>query len=384
MARAYQAVTLREWCDGREKPFIQIAWPRRMDRRVRPIPGYQDAGYAIADFHSPEIFCGYVHDAQLMPGSSVVCTSDGFLIRERMHFADQMPLPGVGYLGKDQDRRYVIEIGAGQVVDHGCVFIGGAVNFGHFILESLLRLAVLEWAPALKALPVVVYDDLPDRFYEALVLLGYPHARRIEVSRNIPLTLKSAWFVSAPAYHAGPAAKPELWPESVWALRTRLAYLFKPSAKKRLRLFLPRGNAKWRRLVNESAPEMQALWRKFDITPVVLHELSVADQIAVVANAELIVTAPGAGSQITTFAPLDCAIVEIASPNMTGLFGPLAMAVMLDQPYFRFSARPAAPGEAEAAGLGANPSTAEIDRDYAVDVAPLDAVLQAAERYCRR
>lgn len=386
MANLYRLVTLSEWCATRGTSYVQRARHRRAERRLRPIPGYNDNTYAFAHIDNPDIFYGHITGARIIPGSGFVCTPDGCLIRRQLTQSDEIPTPAKRYiLGKDPQGQYLISLPEPSgSIDQSCVFVGGEANFGHMIIESMMRLMVLAQAPEIRSLPIVVYDDLPARFYELFDLVGYSSERRIEVSRGNPPMLTSAWLVSAPMYRASTEVAPQLWPDGVWALRAHAAHLFRPFNGPRPRLFLPRGAAAWRRLVNETSEALRSALRRFGVVAAELRDHTVAQQIAEVSNAELIVTVQGAGGQITTFAPADCAIVELAAPDLGAALGPQGTALILDQPYVRIRGQRVDPAEVAAAGLAPNPSSHDKDRDFSIDVDELSTVLQAAAAYCSR
>jgi len=366
---------------------VQIARLRRAERRLRSIPGYNDNTYAFAHIDNPDLFCGLVTDAKIIPGSMMVCTDDGFLIRQQLAQSDEIPALSKEsfFRGKDPQGRYSIAPPAAtETIGRPCIFIGGLPNFGHMIVESVMRLLVLDFVSDLKELPIVVYNDLPSRFYDLFDLMGYPRDRRIEIARDTVPNFMQVWLVSAPMHRAHIGSNPQLWPDGVWALRTHVAHLFRPLPAQRPRFYIPRGPAKWRRLINEDSNETLELFREYRVSPLLLHELTVPEQIAAVSNAELIIAAQGAGAQITNFAPPDCAVVEIASPNLGAILGPQGTALILDQPYARLHGRLAEPEEVAAAGLEPNPSARSEDRDLAFDVEKLRTILQAAHAYCNR
>jgi capsular polysaccharide biosynthesis protein len=78
------------------------------------------------------------------------------------------------------------------------------------------------------------------------------------------------------------------------------------------RLYIDRRGAANRRLGNEG--DVIASLARFGVVPVVLEALSLADQAALFADAELVVAPHGAGLTNIVFAPRDCRIVELL-PN---------------------------------------------------------------------
>ncbi len=88
------------------------------------------------------------------------------------------------------------------------------------------------------------------------------------------------------------------------AVRQRL-----PVSGQRRRLYVSRRHAKARRVANEA--EIQGILAAHDVETVVSEELSVAEQIALFTQAELVVGAHGAGLSNIVFCDNPCAIVEL-------------------------------------------------------------------------
>jgi capsular polysaccharide biosynthesis protein len=378
-AAPYREVTLRDYCRAHDQPFVQVAAHRVINRMQRPIPGWHDDRLMLTRVETPEIFLGRVQEARVIGVLGFVCTKNGFMIRKQLRQADERKQEDLdaSIVGRDSEGRHLIVMPDRDVtVDRECVFVGGEVNFGHLLIETLARLAVMRRFPQLNQLPIVVFDDLPARFLDFIALLGFDSSQRISIPRSSSTVFSTVWFLSAPNYRPQPSARAQLWPDAVWDLRAQFAKLFRPFEPKRPRLYLARGKTKWRRLINEAALQQQLSALGVDI--VQLDQLSAADQIATVSNPQLIVTPQGASTQITQFAPSDCIVIELTAPGAAFVFGPYVTSAILDQPFTRVSGRFATPADVEAAGLPPNPSTKSTDADYLIPEEALTPVLTAA------
>lgn len=380
---ALRETTLGEWCARRGLPYMQIAAGRPGKVQLRSLPGITPG--TVLKLEQPEVFCGLVEGAWVLPDCRFPFTTDGYLILrgftlvDSTAFADLKP-----YLqGKGEDGQIAITIpGKAVPVEQACVFIGGLSNFGHFILESVLRLMALNSLPDAQLLPIAVFDDLPARYLEFLDLLGFTSERRIMVPRNALLRFSRVWFLSSPVSRAEVTSPARMSAPAVWALRTSTAYLSRPMGAPRPRFYLGRSNVTWRRVVNEAA--VQALLARFSVMPLELSHLSAEEQISIVSNAEMLVTVVGAASQIVFFSAPDCATIELSPSQMPATYGPAAVAAIFDQPYARLVCRIATAEDSLAAGLPPNPSQQYYDQDIVVDLAGLETLLAAADKWCRR
>ena len=81
----------------------------------------------------------------------------------------------------------------------------------------------------------------------------------------------------------------------------------------RKRLLISRQNAQWRRLLNES-DLFQAL-KAFNFELLKLENNSIASQIEITSQAEIIISPIGAGNNLCIFAPANAIFVEPEPPN---------------------------------------------------------------------
>ncbi|MBM3515038.1 MAG: glycosyltransferase family 61 protein [Alphaproteobacteria bacterium] len=305
----------------------------------------------IFRFMRPEMYFGKVAHAEIDAPSAYVLTNDNQVICHGLTARDYRTKKDFGrrLIGVDaQQRMLVSPVFSPHVVNEECIYFGGMTNFGHFIFQGLLRLALLGWAPKLRSLPIAVHEGMPARYYEFLDILGLPAERRIAIPNASPTQFAAVWLLSSPFYRDQHRSV-MLWPEAVWAIRAATAHMLNSVSSKRTRLFIPRGRAKWRRVTNES--EITRILTARGVETIDLESMSAADQIRSVSNAELIVSVNGAGSAITMFAPVDCVQMQFVLPEFIGSFGTRGFAADLSQPYFKVVGRIASEAEVRAADL---------------------------------
>ena len=214
--------------------------------------------------------------------------------------------------------------------------------------QDASRLALAATAPETSRLPIAVYDSVAPRNLEFLDLLGYPASRRMVIPAAGATHFNAVWLSSSALYRRD-ALRSRIWLDAIWWLRSQMAPTTGPWPTRRPRIAILRVETDWRQAVNQ--PEINQLLVRHDIVVLDFESMSAADRVRAVAHASLIVTFGGVGGELTMFAPPDCVIVEVAAPGWNGIFGPVAFAGILGQPFSRLVSILATRDESSAAGL---------------------------------
>ena len=376
----YKAQTLQEWCIAHGETYTLVADGGAEVGRL-----FTGEKTYISVF-SPPLFFGRLSDTVILPESTFSCTADHKLVYQGLTHRDYAPSEDLGpFLVKNLgDDQYQLRIPDDMpVVEQECVFLGGRNNFGHFLNEGLMRWSVGKLIPYSDTLPVVIFRGLPRRFCEFLDLLDIPEERRILIDPGVPTRFKRVWRVSSPLYmgHSTAGTVPNWRPECVRyfhdQIRSRaLVQDSPPEATDRPILYLVRGSAGWRRVLNEA--EVIDCVQRYGGRPVAVDSLSAKEQVQLVGNARVLVSHAGAAPAISLFAPSDCVAVECLPPTVSNLFGPIAYAGCLGQPYHRVLCRISTPEEVLAAGLSIDSSRIfPRDSDYFIDCAALESILRS-------
>ena len=246
--KPYASIKLGAWCHLHQQPYREIASWNPSVSFLRPILP-ENGTLEVFQYERPKMFAGRVSGVSLVPSEGLVCTGDDRLIYEGLGARDYNPKADLGRFCRGSVGRsdFLISLGEhGPSVSQDCIFCGGNKNFGHFIFQNLLRLALLTWLPDIEPLPIAVYDDLPRRYYKFLDLLGFPESRRIAVQRALPTRFEKIWMLSSPMYRWH-HKKAMIWPDAAWWLRGATAHLSRPvNLAARPRLYISRAAADWR------------------------------------------------------------------------------------------------------------------------------------------
>jgi hypothetical protein len=195
-----------------------------------------------------------------------------------------------------------------------------SVNVGHWLMDGVLRLAVLEAAGLAKETRLIL-PNLQPKFTEPIEALGYGPDRYdgLQGGHWEVEHLLVPSYVSPPGYMRPWACR--------W-LRNRLGVDARPVGKRRL--WISRGRARWRRVVNEE--ELLPILKKAGFEPVELERLSFREQVKTLSQAGVVAGPHGAGMTDLLFAPHGIRVLEFFSP---GFVNPVfySMANALEQDY---------------------------------------------------
>jgi capsular polysaccharide biosynthesis protein len=191
---------------------------------------------------------------------------------------------------------------------------------------------VLERFPELDRLPVLVSPRLPRSMVGFYAMLGLDPARLRRLPAHEPVRARRLWLPSLTHRYQLTS------PMHVDFLRRRLAGpLGEGLGRPRRRLFLSRRNAGYRALLNEA--EVLATLAAFGVEPLVPEDFSMAEQIALFASAELVVSPIGGASAAILFAAPGAACVELTHDHcLLPQYGILSG--LLGQRYARVVGRP--------------------------------------------
>jgi hypothetical protein len=194
------------------------------------------------------------------------------------------------------------------------------VNVGHWLMDGILRLSVLEAAGLAKEARFILPNLLP-KFTEPMEALGYGPDRYDGLRGG-------HWEVEqllVPSYVSPPGF---MRPWACRWLRNRLGVDGKPVGK--WRLWISRSRARWRRLLNEE--ELLPILKKAGFETVELEGLSFREQVKIFSQAGAVAGPHGAGMTDLLLAPRGIRVLEFFGP---GFVNPVfySMANALDQDY---------------------------------------------------
>ncbi len=333
--------TIKALCAEQGSPFLELAYddgdmevPRRRLGAAEPLA--LSAAYVCA---------GQLNDVQVLDHTNIV-TKDGRVV---FHLQSSQ---NINEMGLKEFQAFVAERGATffqSYVEEECIHIGGmwtdrsngdwyhlnnAPNFGHFIFEFPNRLACFEPFGIVGKLPVIVYEELPERWLGFIEMMGVPRhlIRRVPIVN--PPAYRKAW-VSSCCHYRDTKGVFRFWAAGLHWLRFKtFASIGGAPIHRRRRIYAGREGAKFRKIVNEDA--VKAVLADFGFEFPLLGSMSAREQVETIAGAEIVVYAAGASCVLAHFAPEHCTTLLLAPRNIgTGFWGGVGSALVLRQVYER-------------------------------------------------
>jgi capsular polysaccharide biosynthesis protein/tetratricopeptide (TPR) repeat protein len=278
-------------------------------------------------YRRPESFLTRVDEALVHPHNFTVETPGGALLLDGLHAYSRSSLtmlPHVVHHSGD-DRLLVNLPLTAQRVEEEAILLGGDGNFAHGVLDWASKLCVLDQFPHLSGLPVLVSAALRPAVVELFGLLGLSADRLVRVTPGALLSCRRLWVPSLTHQFQYMA------PEHLAFLRGRLGIPSSQRAPGRgRRLYLTRASAGYRGLVNEE--EVGAVLAAEGFEAYVPDGRSMAEQIAVFAQAEAIVAPIGGGTAAVAFAPPGTRVLELTHERCV-LPQYAILCALLKQPY---------------------------------------------------
>ncbi|UUX49650.1 glycosyltransferase 61 family protein [Nisaea acidiphila] len=257
----------------------------------------------------------YLKDAELLSGEWLVLRNDGtaiadscvsFLRPEKRGYLTRLSL---GWLSITRPEKTVRS-------DGKAVLLGYYPNYYHWMIDYLPRLLGILSAPALADRKIVLASGLERYAFETVGKLGIGPERVFTLDSPVSLRAADLAMVDfgprpltkagSPVFYCG--SQPA---EVIAALRERLLRLYgcRAAEKGTRRIFISRRDSKSPRILNEG--EIWTVLAQQGFEEVSLTGKSVAEQIELFADVEIVVGGHGAGLTNALFVPKGAHIVEL-------------------------------------------------------------------------
>ena len=216
------------------------------------------------------------------------------------------------------DKRIVVVNTSEQKYYGPHVLLGNiSMYFGHWLMNYLSRLMLIERHEELKSAPIVVGNDINKRQLECLRLIGVSDDRIVRIDRGQIAWFETLWVPSMPMFTVKNTRT------TIWApgLMSYLRQSFRipdvhATDKPRRRLFVSRRTALARRLLNED--EIFEALGHYGFESIAPGDHTIEEKVSLSSEPENILGPAGSGMSMAYFAPQSTEIVELRGGKPKG------------------------------------------------------------------
>jgi len=215
------------------------------------------------------------------------------------------------------DKRIVVVNTSEQKYYGPHVLLGNiSMYFGHWLMNYLSRLMLIEGHEELKSAPIVVGNDINKRQLECLRRIGVSDDRIVRINRGQIAWFETLWVPSMPMFTVKNTRKAIWTPELISYLRQSFRIPdVHVTDKPRRRLFVSRRNAIARRLLNED--EIFEALGHYGFESIDPADHTIEEQISLSSESEIILGPAGSGMCMALFAPQSTEVVELRGGKPT-------------------------------------------------------------------
>jgi Glycosyltransferase 61 len=181
-------------------------------------------------------------------------------------------------------------------------------NFFHWMVEILPRLQLYDEVPELQSVPLIVPQSAPRFVRDSLALAGY--GDRVQFLEDGVYRFETLHLLTRLSLTVDVSPLAIAWLHQKFSQATSKVSFSNPPSK---RIYISRRDAKIRRVTNEAA--LESVLSRFGLTPIVPSDYSLAEQIALFQQAELVVGSHGAAFTHLAFMKPRGTLIEFFSPD---------------------------------------------------------------------
>ena len=266
-----------------------------------PIPHLYDLGHKVGP-----VGVAALAEVSLATPHGLLFDQDQRLIAESYHNSEMVKIP----LREVQTilSRGLLKRKPTRSIESPAILLVGPWSwvYHHWLIEDLSRLWALEYFPELTKYPIVVPGDLSRFQLASLYALGVSEDKLLHYDGSN--WLFDRLFIPTFLAPGGHSLRQMDW------LRDKLftAYRIEQKMWGKRRLYISRGDVRTRNILNEA--EILDFLEPYNFEVVVPGSLSLADQIKLFNDAEIICGPSGSGMTNHIFAPMRATLIEM-QPN---------------------------------------------------------------------
>lgn len=191
-------------------------------------------------------------------------------------------------------------------------FIGGFNNIGHWLFNHLAKLVF--YKNSFGKLKFFISDvGMPIKFVDYLKFFGISQDQIVFLESDVLYRSEKIYHPMMP-WHADIFGNVLFLPQALKFLREKLTNCeYKPTKN----IYIPRKNANWRKILNES--ELIELLSKFDFEIIYPENMSLEEQITIGSQTKNLITGFGAAINFFIFMQSGTNIIQLSSRDRTGM-----------------------------------------------------------------
>jgi capsular polysaccharide biosynthesis protein len=188
-------------------------------------------------------------------------------------------------------------------IEQESIFILGSFpnNYFHWLIQMLPRISIVENNPLLKDLPIVLPKDMKKYVKESLEIIGYLDK---VIFLDIGVYQFDKLHVCTPLWIEHPDIT---YSQTIEWLRRN--FIKQESYSQKRRIYISRKDVTERNITNES--DLEPILNEYGFEIITLSNYSVAEQVQLFQEAEMIIGVHGAGLSNLVFATPGCVVIEV-------------------------------------------------------------------------
>lgn len=292
-----------DWWQRVHAPGYETIAPMSIEARFPApewiLPEHEWARKDVGRYHVfGEIYLASIPGGRVLGPNGTVVTPDGGIVEESGWCN--------GYLEKDRSLT-ALRLPRPERLPGHFFYLGGDLvrGYSHWLFDALPRLMMLERVSR-PGIQLILFGKLNQWQADSLRLLGYDRCDILEL-RDRHIECEVLHFPSA----VGETGS--LSPRALGFLRQRLLGGRAPDRAGHRRLYISRRLAGRRHIVNED--ELMPILQSKGFEVVMTEQMPFEEQVALFAEADIVIGAHGAGLSNLAFAPANCRLLEILPPT---------------------------------------------------------------------
>lgn len=386
-AKTAQVLLVKDYCLRKDWDFYEYSKPQRLLFLEKNLEDVNAGQLKVILYGQAHVYLACMYNVNVFSGRFIHNDEDNSFFLHGLTHSNMTKninnrLKEGGFLSVGSDESSQLKVNEPNIVlESEAILIGGNSNFGHWIFEHVFRLTTLDLHPHLKSLKLLITKDVPARFLEFLYLLGYKKEQLCLIDYTDTVRVPKLWVPSV-TYYMGHYSDAQIYvsPEAIHKLRYSFlqerSLLTTHHLTKKLRVYVSRRKAKWRRLLNETQVIEFLLQYGFQV--VYLEEMSPKEQLDLASQTEILVMPIGGGSMVSMFLPKDAFIVDLMYKRFYSQLTSINFAHVLGQYYHRIDGNPVSVPD-ERKGTVTEP----FDYDFEISLVDLSDALQKIGKIIR-